>query len=159
MRDALNVQYDARYGNMGGICMHARPDREGRLACGEPSFTPTEHNHTCGELELSFTVRWARLGCIVLTHTTSPQMPQNPIVVSFRATVRGHRSWKSPCDREGTSKMGIWYGVASEFTRRPYSNHACVSIQSYQSVGNGATEAPNRLLLPPRCGASGVRLP
>ena len=24
---------------------------EGRLACGEPSFTPTEHNHTCGELE------------------------------------------------------------------------------------------------------------
>ena len=51
MRDALNVQYDARYGNMGGICMHARPDREGRLACGEPSFTPTEHNHTCGELD------------------------------------------------------------------------------------------------------------
>ena len=24
---------------------------EGRLACEEPSFTPTEHNHTCGELE------------------------------------------------------------------------------------------------------------
>ena len=145
---------------VGAYVMHAcSAGPEGRLACGEPSFTPTEHNHTCGELELSLTVRWARLGCIVLTHTTSPQMPQNPIVVCFRATVRGHRSWKSPCDREGTSKMGIWYGVASEFTRRPYSNHACVSIQSYQSVGNGATEAPNRLLLPPRCGASGVRLP
>ena len=26
---------------------------EGRLACGEPSFTPTEHNHTCGELSES----------------------------------------------------------------------------------------------------------
>ena len=26
---------------------------EGRLACGEPSFTPTEHNHTCGELEIT----------------------------------------------------------------------------------------------------------
>ena len=23
----------------------------GRLACGEPSFTPTLKNHTCGELE------------------------------------------------------------------------------------------------------------
>ena len=40
----------------------------GRLACGEHSFTqcihpPTEHNYTCGELELSFTVLgWALFG-------------------------------------------------------------------------------------------------
>jgi hypothetical protein len=27
---------------------------------------------------LSLTVRWARLGCIVLTNTTSPPMPQKP---------------------------------------------------------------------------------
>jgi len=32
-----------------GTGMSAGP--EGWLACGEPSFTPSEHNHTCGELE------------------------------------------------------------------------------------------------------------
>ena len=37
---------------VGRIDMHAcSAGPEGRLACGEPSFTPTEHNHTCGELE------------------------------------------------------------------------------------------------------------
>jgi hypothetical protein len=29
-------------------------------------------------VRLSLTVRWARLGCTVLTNTTSPQMPQKP---------------------------------------------------------------------------------
>ena len=98
---------------VGAYVMHAcSAGPEGRLACGEPSFTPTEHNHTCGELELSLTVRWARLGCIVLTHTTSPQMPQNPIVVCFRATVRGHRSWKSPLRSRGHIEDGhmVWGG-------------------------------------------------
>jgi hypothetical protein len=33
----------------------------------------------CPPIELSFTVRWARLGCIVLTNTTSPQCLRNPI--------------------------------------------------------------------------------
>ena len=28
---------------------------ERSASCGEPSFTPTEHNHTYGELGLSFT--------------------------------------------------------------------------------------------------------
>ena len=28
VRNALNVHHEARYGNMGGICMHARPDRK-----------------------------------------------------------------------------------------------------------------------------------
>ena len=37
---ALSVHYDAHACSAGP---------EGRL--GEPSFTPTEHNHTCGELE------------------------------------------------------------------------------------------------------------
>ena len=141
---------------------------EGRLACGEPSFTPTEHNHTCGELELSFTVRWARLGCIVLTNTTSPQCLRNPIVVSFRATVRGHRSWKFPwavasplkCGERTSaraSKMGIWYGVASEFTWRPCG---IMHAQSIHRISQWLVPlALNRLLSPPRCGASGVHSP
>jgi hypothetical protein len=63
---AFSVHYDAQFGNMGGTGKktpggagtHTRDTRygmsagpEGRLACGEPSFTPSEHNHTCGELE------------------------------------------------------------------------------------------------------------
>ena len=55
---------------------------------------------------LSFTVRWARLGCIVLTNTTSPQCLRNPIVVRSRAAVRGHRSWKSPCAAASPLKCG-----------------------------------------------------
>ena len=36
-----------------GRYMHAActAGPEGRHACGEPSITPTEHNHTCGELD------------------------------------------------------------------------------------------------------------
>jgi hypothetical protein len=62
----FSVHYDAQFGFMGGTGkktpgepglthgirgtgMSAGP--EGQLACGEPSFTPSEHNHTCGELE------------------------------------------------------------------------------------------------------------
>jgi hypothetical protein len=38
-RIALSVHYDARYGNMGGICMHARPDRK----VGSPAGSPHSH--------------------------------------------------------------------------------------------------------------------
>ena len=123
---------------------------KGRLACGSPHSHLTEHNHTCGELELSFTVRWARLGCIVLTNTTSPQCLRNPIVVSFRATVRGHRSWKFPwavasplkCGERTSaraSKMGIWYGVASEFTWRPCG---IMHVESIPIVSESVVAAP-----------------
>ena len=61
---------------------------------------------TCVEnAQLSLTVRWARLGCIVLTNTTSPQCLRNPIVVSVRAIVRGHRSWKSPPSSSESSQV------------------------------------------------------
>ena len=46
----ITTRITTRYGNMGGICM-AGP--KGRLACGSPHSHLTEHNHTCGELELS----------------------------------------------------------------------------------------------------------
>jgi hypothetical protein len=72
----------------------------GRLANGEPSSTPIEHNHTCGELELSFTVCLGSvLMCSVNEHDVADVPPclRNPIVVSFRArTVRGHRSCPPP---------------------------------------------------------------
>jgi hypothetical protein len=68
-------------------------------------------------------------GCIVLTNTTSPQCLRNPIVVSFRATVRGHRSWKFPwavasplkCGERTSaraSKMGIWASDTTTATRQ-----------------------------------------
>ena len=52
----------------------------GRLICGEPSFTATEHNHTCGELQLHSLVglSW---DAMVLTNTTSPTMPHRNLIV------------------------------------------------------------------------------
>ena len=106
------------------ILHHPRDEcRAARAETGACSFAVLER--TC---ELSLTVRWERLGCIVLTHTTSPPNASEPSQLAPPCAAVGHGS--PPCDREGTSKMGIWYGVASEFTWRPYSNHACVSTHT-----------------------------
>jgi hypothetical protein len=94
--------------------------------------TPIEHNHTCGELELSFTVCLGSvLMCSVNEHDVADVPPclRNPIVVSFRArTVRGHRSlppprwWRVLSSAVSRGVRDGWYGawpvwgVASEFT-------------------------------------------
>ena len=51
VRNALSVHYAARYGSMGGICMHARPDRE----VGSPAGSPYSHllNTTTPAVSLS----------------------------------------------------------------------------------------------------------
>jgi len=67
----------------------------GRLACGEPSFTPTL-NTTTPAVSLSLASQCSVglcLGCDSVTNTTSPQCLRNPIAVSpdISAPVRGHR--------------------------------------------------------------------